>query len=330
MKTENGFFVGDVKIPGDLVLAPMDGFSDSPFRSVARRLGSAASYSEFISGIDVLHGNHFVHDKIRFLPEERPVIFQIFDQEPARILQVAVELEKYNPDIIDINMGCPTKSVSGRGAGAGLLQEPEKIKEIFSTLSKTLSVPVSGKVRLGWDDQSRNYLTIAKIIEDNGGKMVAVHGRTREQLYTGKADWDAIAETKAILSIPVIGNGDVRLVEDIARMKNHTGCDAVMIGRAAIGNPWIFSHLNRDEVKISMVYDVMSFHLKRMFDFYGPALGLVLFRKHTSRYLAPYNLPRDIRTDLLTEKDPRNFQDMLSDLFFKYQLFDTCDEVLFD
>ncbi|MHC1784873.1 MAG: tRNA dihydrouridine synthase [Anaerolineaceae bacterium] len=325
----NGFFVGNVHIPGDLILAPMDGFSDSPFRSVARKLGSAASYSEFINGIDVLHGTHFVEDKLNFLPEERPLIFQIFDQEPARILKVALELEKHHPDIIDINMGCPTKSVSGRGAGAGLLQEPEKIEEIFSTLSKVLSVPLSGKIRLGWDDKSRNYLTVAKIIEDNGGKMLAVHGRTREQLYTGKADWDAIAEVKSILSIPVIGNGDVQLVEDISRMKEHTGCDAVMIGRAAIGNPWIFSHLNRDDVKIERVYETMTFHLNRMFEFYGPEFGLVLFRKHTTRYLAPYNLPRDIRSDLLTEMNPHAFKEMLSDIFFKYQLFQTEDEIFF-
>ncbi len=327
MKNNNGFFVGKVNIPGDLVLAPMDGFSDSPFRSVARRLGSAASYSEFINGVDVLHGNHFVHEKMKFLPEERPLIFQIFDQDPDRILQVALELEKLNPDIIDINMGCPTKSVSGRGAGAGLMQEPDKIKTIFSTLSKKLTVPLSGKIRLGWDERSRNYLDIARIIEDNGGRMLAVHGRTREQLYTGSADWDPIAEIKSALSIPVIGNGDIRVVEDISRMKNHTGCDAVMIGRAAIGNPWILSHLNREEVKISTVYETMTFHLNRMFDFYGPDLGLVLFRKHTSRYLAPYDLPRDIRTDLLTENNPRMFMEMLSDLFFKYQLFQTLDEI---
>jgi tRNA-dihydrouridine synthase B len=324
----NGFFVGNVHIPGELILAPMDGFSDSPFRSLARKLGSAASYSEFISGIDVIHGTHYVEDRLNFLPEERPLIYQIFDQEPARILKVALELEKYHPDIIDINMGCPTKNVSGRGAGAGLLLEPEKIEEIFRTLSKALTVPLTGKIRLGWDDKSRNYLTIAKIIEDNGGKMLAVHGRTREQLYTGKADWDAIAEIKAMLSIPVIGNGDVQVKADIQRMKDHTGCDAVMIGRAAIGNPWIFSYLDRDEVKIQQVYDTMVFHLNRMFDFYGPELGLVLFRKHTNRYLAPYHLPRDIRTDLMTETDAQNFMDMLSDLFFKYQLFMTEDEFL--
>lgn len=324
---KNGFFVGNVHIAGDRLLAPMDGFSDSPFRSVARRLGSAASYTEFISGIDVLHGNHFVEDKISFFPEERPVIFQIFDQEPERILRVARDLEKYQPDIIDINMGCPTKSVSGRGAGAGLLLDPEKIETIFSSLAKVLSVPISGKIRLGWDENSRNYLTIAKIIEENGGQMLAVHGRTREQLYTGKADWDAIAEVKSALSIPVIGNGDVQVKEDIARMKEYTGCDAVMIGRAAIGNPWIFSGLNRDEVKPVQVYETMCFHFERMIRFYGPEYGLVLFRKHTNRYLAPYDLPRDIRRDLLTENEPQAFMEMLSDLFFKYQLFQTEVEI---
>lgn len=325
---DNGFFVGNVFIKGDLVLAPMDGFSDSPFRSVARRLGSAASYTEFISGIDVLHGNHFVEDKLSFTPQERPVIFQIFDHEPDRILKVARELEKYRPDIIDINMGCPTRNVSGRGAGAGLLLEPEKIELIFRSLSKVLSVPVSGKIRLGWDENSRNYLTIAKIIEDSGGKMLAIHGRTREQLYTGKADWDAIAEVKSHLTIPVIGNGDVKVKEDIALMKAHTGCDGVMIGRAAIGNPWIFSRMNRHDVKMQMVYEIMVFHLERMLEFYGPEFGLILFRKHTNQYLAPYKLPRDVRHDLMTETDSKNFKEMLSDLFNKYQCFQTEDEPL--
>lgn len=323
-----GFYVGNVLIPGELILAPMDGYSDSPFRLVTRKLGSAASYSEFINGIDVIHDHLFVKDRIRFTNQERPVIFQIFDQDPERILKVALQLERYNPDIIDINMGCPTKTVTGRGAGAGLLQEPEKVEEIFRSLSRAIKVPITAKIRLGWDDNSRNYLTIAKTIEDNGGKMLAVHGRTREQLYTGNADWDAIAEIKLALSIPVIGNGDVRVTNDIARMKSHTNCDAVMIGRAAIGNPWIFSYLDRENVKIQQVYDTMVFHLKRMFDFYGPEFGLVLFRKHTNKYLAPYSLPKDIKTDLLTETDPNLFMEMLDDLFFKFQLFLTEEEIL--
>ena len=312
--TEPVFSIRNIPIYGDLILSPMDGFSDQPFRQLCRSLGSAMSYTEFINALDVLQGHPHLDRKLAYLEQERPVVYQIFDSEPARLLEVALRLQDYRPDIIDVNMGCSVRSVSGRGAGAGLLREPEKVARIFDLLSRSLHIPVTAKMRLGWDEDSRNYRLIARLVEDNGGALIAVHGRTRSQAYGGRADWSAIAEIKASLSIPVIANGDVTTVAEIEQIKAETGCDGVMIGRAAIGNPWIFSRLDRDQVSPGLLQDTMQRHLKSMLDFYGPERGLVLFRKHASRYLAPLNLSPDQRLLLLTANQPVEFLQTLSNL----------------
>ena len=289
----------------------MDGFSDQPFRSLARRLGSAMSYTEFVNSIDVLNGDPRLERRLQFLEEERPLVFQIFDDDPDRLLDAALILRERDPDIIDVNMGCSAKTVAGRGAGAGLLRNPGKIASIFRKLSDALDIPVTGKIRLGWDEESLNYLDVARIIEDNGGQMLAVHGRTKKQAYRGQANWAAIAEIKATLSIPVIGNGDVRVVADIVRMQEVTGCDAVMIARGAIGNPWIFAGKDRAQVSEEEVCSTMLSHLEGMLAFYGQELGLVLFRKHAARYISPYRLNRLQREQLLTCENLEDFVKLL-------------------
>jgi tRNA-dihydrouridine synthase B len=170
-------------------------------------------------------------------------------------------------------------------------------------------------MRLGWDEASRNYLQVAHIIEDNGGALIAIHGRTRKQGYKGSANWDAIAEVCQSVKLPVIGNGDVRTVADIERLKSYTGCHAVMIGRAAVGNPWIFSRLDRYQVPPEQVHQTMLLHLQRMLDFHGPERGLLLFRKHTNRYLAPYTLPADLRRHLLTSESVDGYRAGLEQVF---------------
>jgi tRNA-dihydrouridine synthase len=170
-------------------------------------------------------------------------------------------------------------------------------------------------MRLGWDDASRNYLEVAHIIEDNGGAMIAVHGRTRKQGYGGNADWDAIAAVCQAVQVPVIGNGDVRTVADIERLKSYTGCQAVMIGRAAVGNPWIFSRLDRSQVSLQQVHQTMLLQLERMLAFHGERRGLVTFRKHTSRYLSPYTLPEEQRKRLLTTESIEEFRTVLAQVF---------------
>jgi nifR3 family TIM-barrel protein len=272
------------------------------------------SYTEFINAIDVLFGHPHLEQRLTFLESERPVVFQIFDDDPDRLVQAAHKLRKRNPDIIDVNMGCSARSVSGRGAGAGLLRAPEKIAQIFNRLTRELDIPITGKIRLGWDDASRNYLQVARIIEDNGGQMIAVHGRTKKQGYTGLADWDAIAEVRQAVSIPVIANGDVKTVADIDRIKAHTGCNAVMIARAAIGNPWIFSRLDRERVPVATLRETMLIHLSSMLEFYGPDRGLVLFRKYAARYLSPYGLEGDFRQTLMTSETPEQFTRLLDQI----------------
>lgn len=314
MQDNSVFHVAHIPVYGDTILSPMDGYSDRPFRGLVRRIGSSMSYTEFVNAKDVIIGHPKLEKRLHFEEWERPVVFQLYGEESDQILKAAQIVRERNPDIIDVNMGCPAKKISNRGAGAGLLRTPDKIAEIFQKLTKYLDVPITGKIRLGWDDESRNYLEVAKIVEDNGGQLLAVHGRTKEQRYRGEADWDAIAEIKQDLSIPVIGNGDVRRVEDIQRMKDHTGVDGVMIARAAIDNPWIFAGQNREEVTDEQVRETMVSHLTRNVDFYGPELGVVIFRKFANKYITPYRLDRDLRTQLLTSKSQEDFMVVLDQI----------------
>ncbi len=314
------FYIKRIPVYGDLILAPMDGYSDQPYRSLCREMGSALSYTEFINTIDVLSKRHkLLPHRLAFQPEERPVVFQIFDNEPERLLKAALVLQEKQPDVIDINMGCSVATVSGRGAGAGLLREPKKVAQIIASLSRALEVPVTAKIRLGWDETERNYLEIARAIEENGGALLAVHARTRKQGFSGQADWEAIAEIKQQVSIPVIANGDVRTVADIQRVKRITGCDAVMIGRAAVGNPWIFSRLDRSQVPPALARHTVLRHLDMMLEFYGPAIGLVLFRKHANHYLRRMELGPDIRRRLLSAAEPAEFQSEFLSLFDSLQ-----------
>lgn len=308
------FYIQDIAIHGDAVLAPMDGYTDSPFRRLARRMGSAISYTEFINARDVLYGHPHLQQRISFHESERPLAFQIFDNDPAALLEAAIRLRRLNPDLIDINLGCSARSVVGRGAGAGLLKDPIKVAAIFSSLSRALDIPVTAKIRLGWDENNRNYLTIARAIQENGGRMIAVHGRTRAQKFVDRADWDAIAEVKQTVSIPVIGNGGVHTASDIERMLQHTRCDAVMIGRAAIGHPWIFQRLERSQITPQMLLDTIKQHLHTMMDHYGQDAGLIRFRKHCNLYLKDKLTRPELKHRLLTIEDPQQFTLTLSEL----------------
>jgi tRNA-dihydrouridine synthase len=194
------------------------------------------------------------------------------------------------------------------------MRSPLEVARIFKKLSLLLNVPVTGKIRLGWED-NKNYKLIARIVEENGGALIAVHGRTKEQGYSGKADWDAIAEVKAAVKIPVIGNGDVKTVADIDRMKDYTGCEAVMIGRAAVGNPWIFSRLEREQVSPEQVRQMVSHHLERNMVFYGEHKGLILFRKHAMQYLKLQRLPRAVRTQIIMQDRPEGFLSLLDEVY---------------
>jgi nifR3 family TIM-barrel protein len=308
------FKVRDIPVYGDAILAPMDGYSDWPFRSICRGLGSAMSYTEFVKVENILRGFEHVEARLMYEEPERPVVFQIYGDDPDLILKAALLVQERGPDIIDINMGCPAKSVANRGAGVGMMLTPLKIARTFQKLSAALKVPVTGKMRLGWDN-FRSYKLVARIVEENGGSLIALHGRTKEQSYSGNADWDAIAEVKATVKIPVIGSGDVKSVADIARMKEYTGCDAAMIGRGAIANPWIFSGLDREQVPPEQVQKTMRLHLERNMRFYGPEDGQRLFRKHAVQYLLLRTLSREARKDILRQRSTNEFVALLDQMY---------------
>ena len=307
------FYVRDVPVYGDLILAPMAGFSDMPFRLICREYGSAMSYTEFVAAEAVLHGNAKTLHMLAFQPCESPMVMQFFGSDENALEAAARRLEELGPDIIDLNMGCSVKNVSGRGAGAGLLRDPDKIGRIFARLTRAVSTPVTGKIRLGWDDDSRNYRQVARILEDNGAALIAVHGRTKAQLYQGQADWDAITEVKQAVKIPVVGNGDVRTVADIERMKRRTGCDAVMIGRAAIGNPWIFQRRDRQAVTRADQAALVRRHLALMLDFYGHERGLVLFRKHVVKYVKGGQGASDLHRRMVTCEEADEFINLIAE-----------------
>jgi len=309
------FSIGDLPIYGDLILAPMDGISDMPFRGLCRQLGSAMSVTEFINALDVLEGNPRYKHRLAFEPYHRPLSLQMLGDEPFQILDAAQQLvEEVQPDIIDINLGCQSKNVTSRGAGVALMNKPQVVADIMRTMADHFTVPITAKIRLGWDEDHLNYLDIAKIIQENGGAMVVVHGRTRKQAYRGKARWEPIREVKEALDIPVIGNGDVETMSYIQRIKQETNCDAVMIGRGAVGNPWIFSRMDRDDVPDRLVLKTIHQHLNAMVAFYGER-GVITFRKYLKAYLQSYDLPPEQLRTLLTSKDPEFILEVLERVF---------------
>lgn len=308
------FHIGNVPVHGDAILAPMDGFSDWPFRSICRELGSAMSYTEFVKAEFIVRAFEHMGPRFSYQEDERPVVFQLYGDDADELVAAAQRVRTLRPDVLDINMGCPARTVAASGAGVGMMRTPLKVARLFRRLTKTLDIPVTGKIRLGWED-FRSHTLIARIVEGEGGAAIAVHGRTKEQGYGGEADWDAIAEVQEAVKIPVIGNGDVRHPEDIKRMKTHTGCAAVMIGRAAVGNPWIFSRMERAEVPAQAVKVLVHRHLERSMAFYGEHKGLIIFRKHARQYLKLQRLPRAVRTRILLQPDPQTFLQMLDEAY---------------
>lgn len=297
------FWVRDVPVCGDTILAPMSRYSDVPYRTLCRVHGSAMSYTEFVPASSLLHVRNPMWRRLDIKPGgEKPMVFQIFSHDPKQLLAAAQRIESWGPDIIDINMGCSAPQISDQGAGVGMMQYPKRVAETFRLLSRHISIPVTGKIRMGWNEADQNYLEIARIMEDNGAALIAIHGRTREQKYRGTADWDAIAALKQAVNIPVIGNGDVKTAADIDRMKAHTGCDAVMIGRAAVGNPWIFSRCERESVTFADIVAAIRLHVHEMVSYYGEPDGLRRFKRHLQKYLAGLALKPYLKAMIATQE----------------------------
>jgi tRNA-dihydrouridine synthase B len=293
------FHIGSIPIYGDALLAPMAGFSDLPFRVICRELGSAMSYTACITDLAVVHGGERTDQISDFLDAERPVALQLLGSREDELLAAADKLMEQRPDIIDVNMGCPARRVVSGGRGAALLSDPALIGRLIRRLVASLPVPVTAKIRLGWDADSRNYIEVARALEDTGIALIAVHGRTRAQQYSGQADWSAIAEVKQAVSVPVLANGDVRTVEDIDRIRAETGCEGAMIGRGAIGNPWIFARRPLAEVTWPERLALIRRHVLWMSHYYGERLGVVLFRKHVVKYVQGLPSASQVRPTLL-------------------------------
>ena len=239
--------IGQVQIDSPFVLAPLAGVSDSPFRQLAREQGASAVYTEMVSSDGLIRGNQATMDYIAFESMERPIGIQLFGSDPAIMAEAARVLHDLppaqRPDLIDINMGCPVRKVVTRNAGAALLNDVPLIERIVRGMAQVTDIPVTSKIRLGWDGDNRNVVEVAKALEGAGAQAVAIHARTRAEKFEGLAHWDMIGEAKRAVGIPVIGNGDVRSAEDAVRMLETTGCDGVMLGRAAFGDPWVFKRI---------------------------------------------------------------------------------------
>jgi tRNA-dihydrouridine synthase B len=280
--------IGPYTLPNPYILAPMAGVSEKPFRVIAFRMGAALCPTELVSSQGLMRANQRTLKYLRFDPEvERPYSLQLFGGDPEAMARAAVQGKEYGARIIDINMGCPVKKVTKNGAGSALLCEPARAAEIVLRIRIATGLPVTCKIRSGWDDQNRNYLQMAGALFEAGCAALAVHPRTRAQGYSGKADWGVIADLKRHFSDrTIIGNGDVKTPADARRMLESTGCDFVMIGRGALGNPWIFRELAggpppTPEERCEGVLE----HFRAHVDFVGDPLGAVRsFRKHMAWY----------------------------------------------
>ncbi len=236
--------IKDIEFCGFAFLAPMAGIADRAFRELCARFGAAGTVSEMVSSKGLVMGDAKSAGLLRFGEEEGVKAAQIFGDDPEIMARAAVKCLEFKPDIIDINMGCPAPKVAMNGGGASLMKNPELAGEIMAAVSGAVSIPVTAKIRKGWDDGSVNAVELAQILEKNGASAITVHGRTRAQMYSGKADTEIIRRVKEAVSIPVIGNGDITDSQSAALMLEKTGCDAVMVGRGALGNPWIFRQIN--------------------------------------------------------------------------------------
>ncbi|PJZ31371.1 tRNA dihydrouridine synthase DusB [Leptospira kmetyi] len=303
--------IGNVTIPGRISLSPMAGISDSPTRRICRKFGAAFSYTEFVNTDELVHRAPKALKMFRFHPEERPITFQIFGNRLEIIAEAAEIIQELKPDIIDLNMGCSTRKVSLRGAGAGLLRRPVLAGKIIEAMKKRVNVPVTAKIRIGWDSTSLNYLEVSKILEESGADALTVHGRTKEMAYTGLADWNAIGEIKAQRKIPIFGNGDIKSFQEANSKIQEYGLDGVLIGRSAIGNPWIFSEIKKEELSWSDVSEVILQHLRWMIEDFGEEFGLLLFRKHLVKYLNGLEFDPAWKSKLLEIKEWNRFEDLL-------------------
>ncbi len=284
--------IGNVEIDNNLVLAPMAGVTDLPFRVLCREQGCGLLYTEMVSAKAILYNNKNTEALLEVEPEENPISLQLFGSDPQIMADMAKRLEERPFDIFDVNMGCPVPKIVNNGEGSALMKNPLLVGQIVEAMAKAVKKPVTVKIRKGFNDDMVNAPEIAHIVEESGGAAVAVHGRTREQFYSGKADWDIIRQVVERVHIPVIGNGDVNSAEDVLAMEEQTGCAGVMIGRGARGNPWIFSRINEyrrtgllpPRPNVEEIKAMIKKHAALQLKYKGEYIGVREMRKHVAWY----------------------------------------------
>ncbi|GBF51328.1 tRNA-dihydrouridine synthase [Leptospira ryugenii] len=307
--------IGNVCIYGNVALSPMAGISDSPYRQITRKLGSAFSYSEFVSTEQIVQGNQRSIDMFRFKEMERPIFFQIFGSEADTVIEAAKIIETLQPDVIDLNMGCSVSKVAHHGSGAGLLKNLKVASHMIEGMRKSLSVPVTAKIRIGWDENNLNYKETVHVLQESGVQAISVHGRTKAMAYTGRANWDVIGEIKSLAKVPIFGNGDVSTYQEALSLQDRYKVDLVLIGRKAIGNPWVFHNFSKSNQDRREIFRTMKEHLESMLDFYRSEdeYALILFRKHFVKYLDSLSFPTDLKTKMLQMTSVNEF---LENLYF--------------
>ncbi len=317
--------IGNVKINNRIVFAPMAGISNESYRKIIKEMGAGLIYSEMVSNMGIIYNSKNTLDLLKINDEERPISIQIFGNDVDSFVASAKYVcENIKPDILDINMGCPVPKVALKSqAGSGLLKNPDKIYEIVSNVVKNVNIPVTVKIRAGWDSKSINCVEVAKIIEKAGASAIAIHPRTREQGYSGNADWNLIKQVKEAVNIPVIGNGDIKTIYDAKRMLDETNCDAVMIGRATIGNPWFIKECVEyiennniiDEPSYKDRVDMIVRHYNLLKNNCGERKAILDIKTHALAYLKYIPKSKELKCELATCKTEEEFMKCISKIY---------------
>ncbi len=322
--------IGNIELPDfSLILAPMEDISDPPFRALCKAYGVDLMFTEFVSTEGLIRDATKSVKKLDIFEQERPIGIQIFGHDVYSMLKAVEKIQEVQPDIIDINYGCPVKKVVTKGAGAGILKDLDKMQKMTAEIVKHTHLPVTVKTRLGWDESSIVINEVAERLQDVGIQAISIHGRTRKQMYTGKADWHKIAEVKhnPRIKIPVFANGDIKTPEDAKRIRDEFGFDGAMIGRAAIGSPWVFKQMKTyletgktiEIPSVSQRVDIAKKHLKMAIDWKGERLGILETRPHYSNYFKGIPNFKPFRIRLVTEDHLDNIYRIFDEIKKEYE-----------